>query len=50
MMQRISAGVALFTLFIALKNLHQVLNIFLEKTPEGIDLHIIKPFYDRTRT
>lgn len=37
-----SVGVALFILFNALKDLHQVLNIFLEKTPEGIDLHKIK--------
>ncbi len=37
-----SIGVALFILYNALKNLHSILNIFLEKTPDGIDLNNIK--------
>lgn len=37
-----SIGVALFILYNALKNLHSVLDIFLEKTPDGIDLGEIK--------
>ena len=37
-----SIGVALFILYNALKNLHSVINIFLEKTPDGIDLSEIK--------
>lgn len=37
-----SIGVALFILYNALKNLRAVLNIFLEKTPDGIDLSEIK--------
>lgn len=37
-----SIGVALFILYNAIKNLHSVLDIFLEKTPDGIDLGKIK--------
>lgn len=37
-----SIGVALFILYNALKNLRSVLDIFLEKTPDGIDLSEIK--------
>ena len=37
-----SIGVALFILINALKNLKEVIDIFLEKTPEGIDLEEIK--------
>lgn len=37
-----SIGVALFILYNALKNLHLVLDIFLEKTPDDIDLGEIK--------
>ena len=37
-----SIGVALFILISALKNAHSVLNIFLEKTPDNINLNQIK--------
>lgn len=37
-----SIGVALFILYNAIKNLRTVLNIFLEKTPDGIELSKIK--------
>ena len=42
-----SIGVSLFILFNALKNLKQVLDLFLEKTPKGIDIdelrnHLLK--------
>lgn len=37
-----SIGVALFILCNALKNLHSILNIFLEKTPDNINLDQIK--------
>lgn len=37
-----SVGVALFILINAVKNLKEVLDIFLEKTPEGIDLSEIR--------
>ena len=37
-----SIGVALFILINALKNLRQVLDLFLEKTPQGIDIDELK--------
>lgn len=37
-----SVGVAVFILVNSLRNLKEVLNIFLEKTPEGIDLEEIR--------
>lgn len=37
-----SIGVALFILINAVKNLKEVLDLFLEKTPHGIDVHEIK--------
>ncbi|MDD4688621.1 MAG: cation diffusion facilitator family transporter [Eubacteriales bacterium] len=38
----LSIGLAIFIIINALKNLKSVLNIFLEKTPNGIDLNEIK--------
>jgi len=37
-----SIGVALFILVNALKNLKEIVNLFLEKTPEGIDIEHLK--------
>ena len=39
-----SIGVALFVLLGALRNLHAIIDIFLEKTPAGIDLDEIRSF------
>lgn len=38
----LSIGVAIFILINALKNLKSILNVFLEKTPEGIEVEELK--------